>query len=137
MINERRCHIPRQIVAGTGGFCGAQVGMICRLEPRKTMIDGMMIFVVAVGGTGLICYVLAVQSKYRRRNHGSSPDSFGSNNADIFGIGDGSHFGGGGGHHSTSDHSNSSGDSSSSGDVGGGGDSGGGGDGGGSSSSSD
>ena len=69
------------------------------------MIDGMMIFVVAVGGTGLVCCVLAVQSKYRRRNHGSSPESFGSNTADIFGIGHGSHFGGGGGHHSASDHS--------------------------------
>jgi hypothetical protein len=85
------------------------------------MMNGMMIFAIAVGGTALICYVLTTQSKYRRGNRGSSPDSFGSDNAGVFGSSDGSHFGGSGG---VSDHSTSSGDPSS-GDSGGG-DSGGG-----------
>jgi hypothetical protein len=78
------------------------------------MINGTLIFTVAVGGTSLICCVVAIQSKYRRQNRRSPPDSFGSNTADVFGIGDGSHFGGSGGHHSASDHSNGSGDSGSS-----------------------
>jgi hypothetical protein len=97
------------------------------------MMNGMAIFAIAIGGTALICCVLATQSKYRRGNRGSSPDSFGSDNAGVFSPGDGSHFGGSGGHHSVSGHSTSSGDSSSgdsaAGDSGGG--DGGGGDGGG------
>ena len=97
------------------------------------MMNGMAIFAIAIGGTALICYVLVTQSKYRRGNRGSSPDSFGSGNAGVFSPGDGSHFGGSGGHYSVSGHSISSGDSSSgdsgAGDSGGG--DGGGGDGGG------
>jgi hypothetical protein len=135
MINEQRRHISSQRAAGAGAFCGAQAGVNLPSGARETMMNGMLVFAVMVGGTSLICYVLAIQSKYRRGNRRSAPDSFGPNSTDIFGAGDGSHFAGTGGHHSASDHSTGFGDSSSSGDSGGGDSSGGGGgDGGGGSS---
>ncbi len=92
------------------------------------MMNGMMIFAVAVGGTSLICYVLAIQvADIAGEIGGSSPRQFSDRTVRAFSapateaISSGS-----GGHHSASDHSTGSGDSGTSGDSGGG-DSGGGG----------
>jgi|SRR5277367_1024194 hypothetical protein len=132
MINERDRHIWRPIATGAGDFRGASHSLFPTVSPRSAsthvVTDAMTIFVMVVGVTALLCYVVVKQSQNRRVNRKSSGDS--SWSADTSHDGDNGGYGHGGStDHSGSGHASHSGDSGA-GDSSGSGDSGGGGDGG-------
>ncbi|OCK60817.1 hypothetical protein LMTR3_07220 [Bradyrhizobium sp. LMTR 3] len=85
-------------------------------------MGGMAAFVVAVGGTSLICYLLMNRVQNRKpRRESASGDSYGATSSDSFGGSGWSLFSGSGSDSSSSHESASSSDSSGGGGDGGGG----------------
>src|SRR6267378_8449701 len=112
MINERPCLIWRPIMAGHEQCCGAKFPRSEPPKPKDAMTSGMTAFMVAVGGTSLICYLLMnrVQNRQARRENAGSDGSSSS-----YGSSDGASSSGllswFGSDSSSSDSSSGSGDS--------------------------
>ena len=78
MINERDRHIWRPIATGAGDFRGASHSLFPTVSRRSAsthvVTDAMTIFVMVVGVTALLCYVVVKQSQNRRVNSTSAGD---------------------------------------------------------------
>jgi len=110
MINERRTEVARR----TSGNVNALRYKCTAFAMRETIMNGLTLFLVAVGGTGLACYFLTRPAQNRKARRNDAGDGSSSSGGDSSSS-DGGLFSWG------SSENSSSSDSGSSSDGGGGG----------------